>query len=316
MVAQLVMSVTPERLRNHGPTWGFRFLQNFQRLPRPITRPLLMFGTWIAVARMPAQRQHSREFLSLLYGRPVRLIEVWRHFFSYLDFLLLRLRVAGGAPPRAAIDPAAGGDFEALIASGEPALFGTFHFGHSDLLGFLLPARGRRVAMMRLRVANSADTEMFAQQFAGAVSFIWVNQPEEMLFAMKSALERGDSLAMPCDRFQFSSKTEAFDFFGAPRLFPFTIYHVALMFERPVMFCFGLPDGADGTRVMAMPLFRGDAALSRRQNLQRAREHFQSVVSTLESLVRQHPLLWFNFMPLNPVAAAGPETAAMARGPS
>src|SRR3954462_2523279 len=154
-----------------------------------------MFGTWIAVARMPAQRQYSRDFLSLLYGRPARLIEVWRHFFAYLDFLLLRLRVAGGSPPRAAIDPATGADFEALIASGEPALFGTFHFGHSDLLGFLLATRGRRVAMIRMRMGNSPETDRFAQQFAGAVSFIWVNEPENLLFALKSALDAGESLA-------------------------------------------------------------------------------------------------------------------------
>ncbi len=296
------MSVTPNSLRNHGPTWGFRFLQNFQRLPGAFTRPLLMFGTWIAVARMPQQRQYSRDFLSLIYGRPARLLEVWRHFYCYLDMLLLRLRVAGGAPPRAAIDPATGADFEALMATGEQAFFGTFHFGHSDLLGFLLPNRGRRVAMMRLRVANSADTEMFAKQFAGAVTFIWVNEPEELLFAMKSAVERGDSVAMQCDRFQFSSKTEAFAFLGARRLFPFTIYHLALLFERPVVFNFGLPDGAGGTRVIASPVFRGDPALDRKANLERARGHFQGVITHLESLVRQHPLLWFNFLPLNPVA--------------
>lgn len=301
------MSVTPDRLRNHGPTWGFRFLQNFQRLPRWFTRPLLMFGTWIAVARMPQQRQHSRDFLSLVYGRPARLLDVWRHFFAYLDMLLLRLRVASGAAPRVAIDPATGADFEALMASGEPALFGTFHFGHSDLLGFLLPQRGRRVAMMRLRVGNSADTDMFARQFAGAVTFVWVNEPENLLFAMKEAIDRGDSLAMQCDRFQFSSKTDAFHFLGARRLFPVTIYHLALMFERPVMFNFGLPDGAGGTRVIASPLFRSDPKLDRRANLERGRAHFQAVVSQLESLVRQHPLLWFNFLPLNPPAtdAAG-----------
>jgi predicted LPLAT superfamily acyltransferase len=309
------MSVTPELLRNHGPTWGFRFLQNFQRLPRAFTRPLLMFGNWIAVARMPAQRRHSRDFLTLIHGRPVGLIEVWRHFFAYLELLLLRLRVAGGAPAKVALDPATGGDFAALMASGEPALFGTFHFGHSDLLGFLLPREGRRVAMMRLRVGNSADTDMFARQFAGAVSFIWVNQPEDLLFAMKAALDRGDSLAMQCDRFQFSSKTEAFDFLGARRMFPFTIYHVAVLFERPVIFCFGLPDGAGGTRVLATPLFRGDAALDRAANLHRARLHFQSVLAQLETLVRQHPLLWFNFLPLNPPEAPKPAaTVVVSRG--
>jgi len=295
------MSITPGHLRNPGPNWGFRFLLGTQRLPRWLMRPPLMLGTWVAVAAMPVQRAHSRAFLTHLAGRRAGLIEVWRHFFSYLEFLLLRLRVAGGAPPVCAPDPATSGDFEALMASGEPALFGTFHFGHSDLLGFLLPARGRRVAMMRLRVGNSEDTEMFARRFGGAVSFIWVNEPDNLLFAMKAAIERGDSLAMQCDRFEFSAKTEAFEFLGARRRFPFTIYHLAILFQRPVIFCVGLPEG-EGTRVVASPLFRPDPAQSREANLARARGHFQAVLAQLESLVRQHPRLWFNFLPLNPEA--------------
>lgn len=293
------MSVTPDRLRNPGPTWGFRFLQRFQRLPRVVTWAPLVVGTWIAVARMPRQRAHSRDFLTRIYGRRATLLDVWRHFSAYLDFLLLRLRIASGDPPVCSLDPENAADFEALMQSSEPALFGTFHFGHSDLLGFALATRGRRVAMIRLRVKNSEDTQMLERQFGGAVSFIWVNEPENLLFAMKSALERGDSLAMQCDRL-FASRAEGFDFLGARRQFPFTIYHLAVMFGRPVMFCVGLPEGRDGTRILSWPLFRPDPALGREENLRRARLHFQAVLTRLETLVRQHPTYWFNFLPLNP----------------
>jgi predicted LPLAT superfamily acyltransferase len=197
------------------------------------------------------------------------------------------------------LDEANAGDFEALMASDDPALFGTFHFGHSDLLGFALATRGRRVAMVRLRVTNTEDTEMFGRRFGDAVRFIWVNEPENLLFAMKGALERGESLAMQCDRL-YASKTEAFHFLGARRRFPFTIYHLAILFGRPVMFCFGLPEEGGATRVCPMPLFRPEAGAAREAQLARAREHFQAVLERLESLVRQHPTLWFNFIPLNP----------------
>lgn len=293
------MSATPERLRNPGPTWGFRFLQGVQRLPRPILRPLLMLGTWVAVALMPEQRRHSRAFLSSVLGRTSSRRETWAHFFRYLEFLLLRLRIAGGAKTECALEAENAADFEALMHSGEPALFGTFHFGHSDLLGFMLPQRGRRVAMIRLRVNNSDDTRMLERQFDGAVSFIWVNEPENLLFAMKAAIERGDSLAMQCDRL-YSAKAEPFQFLGARRLFPFTIYHVAVLFQRPVMFCLGMPDGGGGTRIFPSALFRPVAEAGREENLVRARQHFQSVLAKLETLVRQHPTLWFNFLPLNP----------------
>jgi predicted LPLAT superfamily acyltransferase len=312
------MSGSAQLSRNAGPSWGFTFLTRAQRVvPRWLLWPGLAIGTWIAVARMPAQRAHSRAFLTLIRGRPAGLLDVWRHFFSFLQFLLLRLRIASGTDARCALDPENAADFNALIASGEPAFFGTFHFGHSDLLGFLLPG-GRRVAMIRMRMANSTDTRMFAEQFAGAVSFIWVNEPQNLLFALKSAVDAGDSIAMQCDRVEFTAKTEVFDFLGARRVFPFTIYHLAILFGKPVMFCIGRPDGADGTRIVASPLFRPDPALPRAANLARAHEHFQRVLGQLESLVRQHPLLWFNFHPLNPVApseAAGlPDTSATPAG--
>lgn len=273
-------------------------------MPRWFTRPLLMAGTWVAVAGMREQRGHSRVFLSRIRGREVGIEAVWRHFFAYLEMLLLRLRAAAGEPVRCTLDEENAGDFEALMSSGEPALFGTFHFGQSDLLGFALATRGRRVAMIRLRVANTEDTDMLEAQFGGAVRFIWVNEPENLLFAMKAAIDRGESLAMQCDRL-YAAKTEAFWFLGARRLFPFTIYHLAVMFGRPVMFCFGLPEEAGGTRVCAMPLFRPEAGAGREENLARAREHFQAVLGRLESLVRQRPELWFNFMPLNPEDANG-----------
>lgn len=302
LVAGVDRMTTEPLPRNPGPTWGFRFLQDVQKLPRPLLRCLMVVGTWVAVVVMPVQRRHSREFLNVALGRPARLRDVWRHFFSYLEFLLLRLRVAGGVAPRCRLDPENAAGFEELMASQEPALFGTFHFGHSDLLGFLLATRDRRVAMIRLHMANSADTEMLERQFRGAVSFIWVNDPGNVLFATKSAIERGESLAMQCDRLH-ASRTEPFWFLGARRVFPFTIYHLAILFGRPVMFCLGLPDGDGVTRVCAMPLFRPDVTALKEENLRRARTHFQAVLAELERAVRDNPMLWFNFLPLNPVWA-------------
>lgn len=295
------MKASLPRPRNPGPAWGFQFLLVAQRVtPHWLLRPALMLGTWVALAAMPAQRRWSREFLARILERPPTLRESWRHFFAFVEFYMLRLRSIDGETLPCALAGENARDFEALMASGEPALFGTFHFGHSDLMGFLLPRAGRKVAMIRLRVANSPDTEKFEQRLGGAVSFIWVNEPANLLFALKAALERGDSLAMQCDRPEYSTRLQAFHFVGARRQFPFTIYHLALLFQRPVMFCLGLPEGRDGTRVVASPLFRPDPAASREENLACARAHFQAVLLQLETLVRQHPMLWFNFLPLNP----------------
>ena len=231
--------------RNPGPSWGYRFLCACDAVvPEVLFRPARMFGTWVALANMPAQRAHSRAYLRAIFAREPTLREIFRHFFAFEEFLMLRLRVARGLAHRGELAEDATG-FRELLATGEPALLGTFHFGHSDLTGFLLgPQERRRVFMVRQRVGNSHDTEVLGARFGEWVTFLWVNEPENLLFALKDAVAAGGSVALKCDRLEFSAKTEAFEFLGAKRLFPFTIYHLALIFRRPVVLTVGRPAGA------------------------------------------------------------------------
>ena len=291
----------PTTPRNPGPSWGYHFIRACDAvLPEFLFLPLRQLGTWIALLGMPVQRACSRAYLAALTGRPPTRREVFRHFFAFEEFLLLRLRVAKGQPHRGDLAPDATG-FHQLIATGEPALLGTFHVGHSDLTGFLLGRQEhRQVFMVRQRVANSHDTEILGAEFARWVTFIWVNEAENLLFALKDAIAAGGSVALKCDRLEFSSKTEAFSFLGARRLFPFTIYHLALIFGRPVVLCVGLPAGPGHSVVHSSPLFVPDAA-GKAANLSRARDHFQEFLTRLEALLRAEPELWFNFLPLNPV---------------
>lgn len=301
------MSASTTLRRNPGPSFGGDVLLWAERWwPRWLFRPLLMAGTWVGVACLPVQRAHSRAYLGVVLGRPARVVEVWRHFFSLTDNLILQLRAGRGATVRCGLEPENAAAFEELVRSERPALFGTFHFGASDLLGYLLSEWGRCVSMLRLRVGNSTDTRLLGERFAGRVSFLWVNNPARLFFDLKSALEAGDSLALKCDRLEFSAKTGSFHFLGAPRLFPFTIYHLAILFDRPVVFCTAVPGGAaDELRVFASPVFTPDPAAERGANTRAARLHFQGVLTQLEGLVRAYPYRWFNFLPLNPEAPAG-----------
>jgi predicted LPLAT superfamily acyltransferase len=263
---------------------------------------LRALGTAVAVAVMPGQRGHSRAYLEVILGRAPAWRDVWRHFFAFEESLLLKLRVAAGRPHRCVYAPAADG-LRALLASGEPALFGTFHLGHSDLTGFLLGGHThRRTYLIRQRVGNSRDTESLGARFGDWVSFIWVNDADRLLFALKDAIAAGGSIAMECDRLEFSAKTESFRFLGATRLFPFTIYHLALIFGRPVMLSVGVPGGPGESVLHAAPLFVPAPNAARPAELARAHAHFQDFLAQVETLLRDDPFLWFNFTPLNPIA--------------
>jgi predicted LPLAT superfamily acyltransferase len=298
------MSATPNIYRVPGPDWGVRFVLHARRhWPRWIFRPLFRFGVWVALATMHERRKHSRDYLRVVTGRPAGWLDAWRHFNTFMEVLLLKFRVMHGLAHRCEVTGANSEEFVALLKSDEAALFGTFHFGQSDMLGFELTRFGREVAIVRLRATDSGDVERIAQGYAG-VTFVWSNDPASLLFDLKAAIESGRSLALQCDRLGYSARNEAFRFLGADRMFPFTIYHLSVMFGRPVVFCFGVPESEVVTRVHTSPIFRSSPHCTRDENLAAAREHFQAVLVQLETLVRQHPTLWFNFMPLNPVRTA------------
>ena len=295
---------SPPPPRNPGPEWGYLLLSRLDAiLPVPVCNFCLGVGCAVAVAAMPAPRRCSRAYLGVVLGRPARLIEVWRHFYAFAESLLLKLRVAEGGAYRCVEGPGCA-EFIALAESGQAALFGTFHLGHSDLLGFMLARFNHRVCMIRLRVENSHDTVRLARRFGDSVTYLWINDTKNLLFSLKEALDSGASIAMKCDRPEYSAKLEAFEFLGQKRLFPFTIYHLSLIFRRPVVFCFSVPHGRDASLVHSSPVFTPTEG-SPAANLTRARSHFQDFLRCVESRLRQDPFQWANFIPLNPAAPGG-----------
>jgi predicted LPLAT superfamily acyltransferase len=296
------MALTPTRageIRNPGPSWGYRFLRIADRaLPEGLFRPLRAAGTWAAVLVMPRQRACSRRYLRIVLGRDPTATDMFRHFFAVCEALMLRLRVANGRPHRCVFGPESD-DFSRWLASERPALLGTFHIGNSDLTGFMIGGQEhRRIHLVRLRVGNSHDTDALAARFGEWLRFVWVNKPEELLFALKEAGASGDAVALQCDRPDHSSRSESFDFLGARRIFPFTIYHLALIFDRPVLLSFGLPSGPDQSVVHASPAFEPRQGELRGAALERAREHFQAFLRRVEAHLRANPYQWLNFYPL------------------
>lgn len=301
--AEATSSLVPKAPRNPGPSWGYQFLRACDRvLPEAIFRPLRALGTWIALTFMPAQRRHSRAYLALVLGRAPTLRDVFRHFFAFEESLMLRLRVANGRPVPCEINPS-GQPFYDWLRAGTPALLGSMHVGVSDQLGFQLGDKGNcPIYLVRQRVGNSHDTEKLGALYGNRLRFIWINDPSEMLFALKDAAARPGAIALGCDRYEHSARAEAFEFLGARRLFPFTIYHLALIFQRPVYLSVGLPLGRDRTQLHGVPAFEPRSGESKAAALARAREHFQTFLQLVESLLREQPYQWFNFRELNPPA--------------
>ena len=288
--------------RNFGPAFGCELIVAGDRIcPRPLEHPMLYGCALVGLVLARRNIPHSRAYLTAVTGRPASIFQVWKHYERMIYGLGRKLRAARGLVPELRLaDAEASREFVALAESGEPALFGTFHVGDSDLLGCMLARKfSRRLTMVRLRVGNSTDTDMMAKNFGDLVDFLWVNRPEDVLFGIKDAMSAGASLALQCDREEHASKTGAFTFLGARRRFPVTIYHLAALFRRPVAFAFAMPQEDGHAAVHTSPVFRPDPEASRAEVIAAGEAHFQQVLNTLEAELRRNPYVWFNFTPLN-----------------
>lgn len=287
----------PERQRrNPGPSWGYGFLLLSSRLlPRPVLRPLLWLGCLVAAWVMPAQRRSSRAYLAKVLPRQPRFTDTVRHFAEFTETLIRVLQAGHGRFHAVAWAPGEGAAFMRVLEESPVVLFGSFHIGHADLLGYLLGRFNRRAWMVRIRVGNSEDTRKSEQAFGSHVRILWVDNPENMTFAVKRAIAEGECLAMKCDRVEGARKTGVFPFLGSEREFPLTIYHFAILFQVPVLFALGVDDGEGGSAIYAPEPFVPRAGAGKAAELARGREHFGEVLEQVERLLRRHPYVWFNF---------------------
>lgn len=294
----------PDTDRNPGPEGGYALAAwALTHVPGWFMRGAMVVGSTVAWATLLCQRANSRRYLRLALGRAPSAGEVWRHFHTYTEYFVLRLRICQGKEPRLAFAPGEGDELRAFLATKHPALYGTMHVGHSDLLGFLLVTLGGHVHMVRKQVGNSEDVGWLAKRYAGSVSFVWINDWSRLVLAMNDALRDGHSLAMQCDRPEYSSKLEEFSFLGQRMLFPFTIYHLAVMHGLPVVLSYAVSgeDDPESVVVHMMPMFHPRAGHAHRtENFAAAHAHFQAFLARLETQLRRTPFVWFNFTPMNP----------------
>ncbi len=288
-------------IRNPGPSWGYALIYCVSRvLPWSLMRFVLRMSSLVSMALMKEQRRHSREYLRAALGKEPKWTDTWNHFSAFAEFLVRRFDAAGGGE---AVFESKNGAREQMVKMSEDkeqAFYGTFHFGNSDLMGFWLTNFDLSIRMVRYQVGNSSDLKWLEKRFGDKVGFLWVNEPENLLFALKQAVEEGHSIAMKSDRVEHSSKLEVFDFLGSRRLFPFTIYHLSVLFDLPVVFSFGLPSSRHGTEVYSSEVFR-PIGESKKEKLKLARIHFQKTLDLLEKLVKENPYQWFNFLNAVPV---------------
>jgi len=123
---------------------------------------------------------------------------------------MVKLRVINGRPHRTVYGRAPR-NFRTWLEVGGPVLLGTFH--RRGVGPARLPDRGLWAAaiyVVRQRVGKFPRTSTRLAERFGRPLICLVNEPEEMLFALKGAAATTAAIAMTCDRDRVCARTEEF----------------------------------------------------------------------------------------------------------
>ena len=243
----------------------------------------------------PAARRASRDYLTRALGRPPRVREILRHFFSFAAtihdrvyllnerFDLFDIRVHGAAL------------VADVVARGKGVFLMGAHMGSFEVIravGRQQP--GLRVAMVMYEEnARKINAALAAINPAATQDVIPLGQLDSML-QVKERLEDGTIVGMLGDRNLGGDATLPVDFFGAPADFPAGPWRMAAMLRRPVLLMVGLYRGGNRYDIHFEPLadFSG---VARGERDAAQREALARYAARLAHYAREAPYNWFNF---------------------
>ena len=166
------------------------------------------------------------------------------------------------------------------------------HVGCYEMVGYSLKPKTKK--MNALVYAGETATVMENRQRVFRqhnVQMVPVKDDLSHLFALNAAIDNGDIVSMPADRFFGSQKSVECQFFGAKANFPLGGFALAVQKEVSVLAIFVMKEGLKKYRVCLHKLVCDRQASKREQMAQLA----QSFAECLETVVRSYPTQWFNY---------------------
>jgi predicted LPLAT superfamily acyltransferase len=266
----------------------------------------LRCGRWVArlllypicgyfLAFSPGARSASRQYLALALGRPPRLADLWRHFFTFAATVLDRVYFIDGRFGRFDIEVRGLERLRGTLANGRGCLLLGAHLGSFELLRTLAPED-------RLSV-NTVMYEENAANITGVLNTrldpalrerIIVSGEVDTMLRISECVSRGEIVALLGDRPAGSEKTVTCRFFGRDAVFPQGPLRLALSLRVPVYLVAGLYEG--GKRyVIHLEPFCEEPDAGHAGRAEWVREWVQRYAGRLEHFCRLAPYNWFNF---------------------
>ncbi len=280
-----------------GTLGGMRLLMWVaQHLGRKTLRVILYPVSWYFYALRGPERRASRSYLSRVFGRPARELEVVRHFLSFAQITADRFFFLAGRGDEIPVRFEGGAAAQRIVDEGQAGIFLAAHFGSFEAARIIGPQLGG----INLRIVLDQKVNRRFIDLMERVSPLEIGKiidSEQGAVALgltiNSAIKQGDWVGFLADRHRPADRTLAHNFLGAPALFPTGPYEIASVFGAPIVcaFCRLLDDGYE---VHCEVLSEGGKPdrNERAAIVERLAGHY---VTRLEHHVRAAPYGWFNF---------------------
>jgi predicted LPLAT superfamily acyltransferase len=283
--------------RERGAIAGMRFVlwlaTAFGRAPaRQFMR---LIALWYFLFDRSA-RAASRVWLTRVYARPARLLEIYRHILRFARVTLDRVFLLLGHSSGFVVNRTGHQYLEGLARARRGAVLMGAHLGSFEamragaanehlplnIVGHFENARMVNALLERLDPAKAARVLHVGQDPVG--------------FAMRVSerLEQGEMVAILADRVGLNDKQVVVDFLGAPAAFPTGPFLLASALKCPVYLVFGLYFEPNRYELFCEP-FAERIELPRGARQAALAAVVQRYAERLEHYARLAPDNWFNF---------------------
>jgi len=242
----------------------------------------------------PQARAASRQYLGRALGRPARLGDLWRHYFTFAATVLDRVYFLGGQFDRFDIEIEGLDLVHRTLANGRGCLLIGAHLGSFELLRNLAAEHRMPVSAVMYEDNAGNITDVLSTVNAKITSSTIAPSEVDSVLRISERLAAGEIVAMLGDRFAGSERRVICRFFGRDAAFPQGPLLLAHSLRVPVMLFVALYRG--GARYSVhFESFCGEASTDRTARQAWVQQSAQRYADRLEQLCRIAPYNWFNF---------------------
>ena len=265
------------------------------RLGRRVARVVLHLIAAYFLLFSPSSRRASRDYLQRALGRPVRWLDMYRHFFTFAATIHDRVYLVNRRFDLFDFEVHGKEALDRLLADGKGLFLLGAHLGSFEVIRAL----GRKTPDLRVVMLMHEENAQKINAMLAAINpeavqdIIGLGHIDSML-KVRERLDQGGVVGMLADRTPSDDTLYPVQILGAQTSLPSGPFRMAALLRRPVMFMTGLYLGDNRYAIHFDPLM-DFSSVERGQRDVAVQMAITRYAALLDQYCRKAPYNWFNF---------------------